>query len=501
MLGAASSVGGSDLKHRSGTPSLCQEAMLIRQEWRQREAIAESSFAVPICFAVASPVNIRAIAAAWQSVLRRHSLLRTTFSPTTRYCEGDRVRQLITFRRTGTFVPGLFRADIWGEPEVAVRQTRIDTRSVEDSIAAIEELANRTADTPATGDCPVVTLVSTASDLHFVLGTLSHLTADGWSFRLLQREYVLYYSLLAGGGALNIVEAASFDDFARAETKWALSQDASAHVRHWREQWDIAATHRVEYSRLPFAARIWDGKQPAIGTLRIALPDATAHVLRAYLATTGYSAHAVLRTAFMLALADRCGADGVSCWTNFANRRAPGAREIVGLVSTRYPLGFRVMPQTFDRACRFTNAQLVAGRTHEALPIQAFLLRTGLRTAESDARITFDSSWPASQSPNIDDVRARPVPLWASRHWIDVDVRFRYEGGTYVITASYKRSRYDEAGLKHVLDITQAVAAIGTTTPSIDVRTCVDIARGRCTLRDPGPERRDATSHRLSRIV
>jgi hypothetical protein len=139
-----------------------------------------------------------------------------------------------------------------------------------------------------------------------------------------------------------------------------------------------------------------------------------------------------------------------------------------------------VMSQTFDRACRFTNAQLVAGRTHEALPVQAFLLRSGLRIAESDARITFDSSWPPSPTPKTDAVRARPVPLWASRHWIDLDVRFRYESGTYVITASYKRNRYDEAGLRQLLHVTQQVAAIGAASPSIDVRTCVDIAGRRC---------------------
>jgi len=468
-----------DVEYRYGALSLDQEANLIRQELRRRSNAAIPTYCVPICFATDAPVDEPAIRGAWAALLRRHSLLRTTFSPTGRYCEEDRVRQLVAFQRTGAFVPGLFKSEVWDVPRLTLRHTRTDAHSEHDAIAQIAALATDWAATPATGQAPVLHVISTRSGLHYVVGILSHALADAWSFKLLQSEYARYYGLLVRKQRCDVQDATGFDQFAAAETVWALGSGALPHLRHWRTQWEIAEGHYVRYTTLPFAMATRGRAAAEIETLHITLDGEASHVVRRYLATSSYSAHAVFRTAFMLALSAATGVTDVACWANFANRRGPKSRGIVGPVATRYPLGFTIRAQSFHDACGYTNTQLVASRLFEALPTTAFLLRSGRRLPDTSTIITFDSGWITPEVKDHHPVQLRPVRLKAGRHWVDLDVRVRQEPRSFTITATFNGSKYLETGIRQLLHVVRHIVLTGCAAPMINVHRCLELAERR----------------------
>jgi hypothetical protein len=274
-------------------------------------------------FMIQGEFDVSAFAKAWQRVLDRHTILRTSFA-----WQGlDRMLQVV---HKEVKVP-LERQD-WRDIPAGEQQARFD------SLLTKERSRGFDLTVP-----PLLrlTILQIADDTYHILLNHHHALLDGWSIPLLFKEVFAFYDAFTRDQDLTLPPARPYRDY----IAWLQARDLAAAEAFWRKELDGLVTVT------------WNSTQPSssppAGASRPAEQDERLSThLTAALQALARQKHLTLGTliqgAWAILLSHHFQRDEVLFGVTVAGRPAelPGVMTMTGLFINTLPLRVHIAPQS-----------------------------------------------------------------------------------------------------------------------------------------------------------
>lgn len=179
----------------------------------------DSTYVIPSALRLRGPLQIPALAAAHNEVVRRHESLRTVFSRTP---DGRPVQHIVDDASLSLDVVDL-RGMSAGAVQTTVRR-----------LAMVE--AQRPFDL-AVGPLVRGTLLRLADEEHVALFSVHHIVTDGWSTALFVQEISALYATCAEGGPSLLVEPAlQYADYAVWQRDWLEGGALEIQLDYWKDR-------------------------------------------------------------------------------------------------------------------------------------------------------------------------------------------------------------------------------------------------------------------------
>jgi amino acid adenylation domain-containing protein len=187
-----------------------QQAMLIYSLY----APESQAYFEQVCYTYRGPLNISAFAAAWQRVIERHQILRTSFSTQ----DAERLSQFVHNEATLS----LQQHDWRGLP-ASEQESRRDRFLKADSDRGFD-----------LGIAPLirVALLQTDDDAFWIVVSNHHIILDGWSMSLVRGEVSQFYQHLVHDRETNLKDAPDFGSY----SQWLNQQDTQQAETFWRSE-------------------------------------------------------------------------------------------------------------------------------------------------------------------------------------------------------------------------------------------------------------------------
>ena len=293
-------------------------------------------------------LDVVALRAAWQSIVDRHTALRTSF-----HWEGlERPVQVV---HDGVAVPWV--DDDWRGLSEDAQRARWDAWLQEDLARGFD-----------VGVAPLLRLAlfRVADSEYLCAWSHHHLVLDGWCLGLILDELFAQYEARRVGRTRHEHPARPYGEF----VAWLRRQDREALSRYWRESLAGMEAPTAVPGILPATV----GQPPARPDRieRCALSDAETHALKATAAAHRVTIGTLVQGAWALVLARRSGSDDVVFGTTVSGRPPdlPGADAMLGLFINTVPVRVSV-PEDMTAAAWFAQLQVeqVAREAHASLAL------------------------------------------------------------------------------------------------------------------------------------
>ena len=262
---------------------------------------------IPAAFRLTGPLHLVALEQSLNEIVRRHEVLRTSFSNV----QGQPVQ---------TIAPTL-RLTL---PVVDLSSVPGTEREAEALRLAIEE-ARRPFEL---AQAPLLRarVLRLGEVEHNLLITMHHIISDGWSLDILFRELSTLYSAFSEGKPSPLPELPiHYVDFALWQRQWLQGEILENQLSYWKQQLNGAPS----LLELPS-----DRPRPAVQTFRgakqsLALPGVLTESLKALSRKEGVTLFMTLLAAFQTMLHRYTGQDDIVVGSPIANRNR---REVEGLI-------------------------------------------------------------------------------------------------------------------------------------------------------------------------
>ncbi|WP_254597648.1 condensation domain-containing protein, partial [Burkholderia ubonensis] len=326
--------------------SFAQERLWFLEQLQPGQAIYNMYDIVPWRGALAQDALERALAA----LLARHETLRTHFD-----VEDGHPVQIV-------------------EPAVALPLALTDLSALPagERAAAAQRLAIDEAARPFDlGAAPLLRLrvIRLAPDEHLLVLTIHHIISDGWSMRVLHREFSTLYAAYAAGLQAPLAPLPiQYADFVIWQRDWLAGDVLDRQLAFWRTQLDGAPSAPLD---LPCAR-----PRPAVPSYRGALHNfsldaATTRAVRAFAQREGATPFMVLLAAFKLLLARYSGQHDVVVGTPIANRTRVELEGLIGFFANTLVLRSRVDDaRGFRELLAAVRETTLAAYAHQDLPFE-----------------------------------------------------------------------------------------------------------------------------------
>jgi thioesterase domain-containing protein/acyl carrier protein len=179
-----------------------------------------SVYNIPVAFRLVGPLNVAALEQSIKEIVRRHEILRTTFS-----VQNGQAVQVISADQTLTLLV-------------------TDLRKFHESKRETEAqwLANEEAQEPfdlVQGPLLRVKLLCLAEEEHILLLTMHHIVSDGWSFNIFFRELTDIYEAFSTGKPSPLPDLPiQYADFAVWQLQWLQGEVLESQFSYWKQQMD-----------------------------------------------------------------------------------------------------------------------------------------------------------------------------------------------------------------------------------------------------------------------
>jgi hypothetical protein len=348
--------------------------------WRAGQAGQAPGYGVATAFRVTGPLDVDALRDSVEDIVRRHEMLRTTFS--TR--EGQPVQVV--------------------HPPAPIELPLIDLRGAPDAEAQADELvaaSQRTAFDLERGPLLRLALVQLGDDEHRLLRVSHHIISDHWAWRLFFDELaVLYEARLRGEPApLRDDPPPQYADFAVWERRWM--QPGAPRYRESLDWWRRAFTPAPEPMAFPFArAAPKDDAAVADAVFWWGLEPEVSEGLNRLGRETGSTYYVTRLAVFAAALARETGRDDIVLGAYVTTRRRAETQAMFGFFSnlTTFRMDLAGRP-TFRECLARVRAAVVETAPHTEVPYD----QLSARLAESGT--------PVPEIRTIFGVSDRPPPM------------------------------------------------------------------------------------------
>ncbi|UCE20069.1 MAG: amino acid adenylation domain-containing protein [Gemmatimonadota bacterium] len=261
---------------------------------------------IPRAFRVTGPLDVEALEHGLNEIIRRHEILRTTFS----HVDGEPVQ--IIAEAMPLKVSVIDMGDIETIPERKTKQLIIDE---------IQRPFNLSQ-----GPLLRANLLRLAEEEHILLLTIHHIVADGWSMGILYQELSTLYKAFVSKSPFSMPELPiQYVDFAVWQREWLQGEILETQLAYWRAQLKSAPPvleFPTDHPRSPTST--FRGARQSL-----VLSKTLGEALDALSQREGVTLFMTLLAAFTVLLHRYTGQDIIVVGTPIAGRNRP---EIEGLI-------------------------------------------------------------------------------------------------------------------------------------------------------------------------
>jgi amino acid adenylation domain-containing protein len=311
------------------------------------------AFAVTEITRLAGPLDIEVFRRSVNEIVRRHEVLRTTFTVT----DGEPMQ---------TIAPSL-------DLDVAVEDARMLPPA--DRLAHVTErvaVAQRQPWSLGTGPLIRAHVWHLADDDHVVLILVHHIVSDGWSKNLLIRELATLFRAFSEGKPSPLPELpVQYGDFAVWEHEWVRGAEAQAALEYWKRQMAGAPLLQLPTERPGRPVQSTTGFHR-----RVLIPADVKQALKALSQRENATLFMTLFAAFAVLLSRYSGQDDIVMGSPFANRRVREVEDVIGCFMNPVPLRADLSGNpTFRQFLGRVREVAVGAYAHQGTPFD-LLVRT-----------------------------------------------------------------------------------------------------------------------------
>ncbi|MEH2267248.1 MAG: amino acid adenylation domain-containing protein [Nostoc sp.] len=303
---------------------------------------------LPQTFHLVGQVNLSALEQSVNEIIRRHEVLRTTFT----FLDGQPV-QIIA-------------------PTVTVPLHRIDLRSLSDSQkdTEIKRLTIEECQRPFNlnhGPLVRTTLLQLGAEEYVLLLNIHHIVFDGWSVGTFFRELRLLYQAFVNGQPSPLAELPiQYADFALWQRQWLQGKVLSEQLDYWKQQ----------LADLPILQLPSDRPRPAIQTYRgtrqpLTLSKSLSETLTRFSQQEGVTLFMTLLAAFQTLLFRYTSSADIQVGSLIANRHHQEIESLIGFFVNTLVLrsDFSDSP-TFCQLLKQVREVTLEAYAHQDLPFE-----------------------------------------------------------------------------------------------------------------------------------
>ncbi len=308
-----------------------------------------SAYNLPTGVRLRGQLDVDALEATFNEIVRRHESLRTTFT----------VRDGQPVQVIGPAMPvelPLIDLSEWPEAEREQETARL-----------VQAEAQRPFDL-ATGPMLRTTLLRLSPQEHIVLLTMHHIVGDGWSMGVLVNEVAaLYRAFLAGEESPLAELSIQYADYAAWQREWLQGEVLERQLNYWKEQ----LTGTPALLELPA-----DYARPAVQSFRGASESFTlsAELTSGLLQLSrreGVTLYMTLLAAFQTLLHRYSGQEEICVGSPIANRTSVETEALIGFFINNLVLRGRFTNQlTFQELLQQSREVTLGAYAHQDLPFE-----------------------------------------------------------------------------------------------------------------------------------
>ncbi|HTZ02607.1 MAG TPA: condensation domain-containing protein [Xanthobacteraceae bacterium] len=359
--------------------------------WTLQQALPDLPFFnIVEMLRITADVDPEILQRAFDAVVRRHEIFRTTFA--------RRGRRLVQNIAADLVVP-LGVADLSGLPRA--RRERTAHRIIADQFLKSFDLAR--------GPLVRTQLVRFAARDHLLLVAMHQTLIDGWSSGVLAEELAVLYEAVAAGKPSPLPPLPrQFADFAAWQRQWRSHPEIAAQLDYWRAQLAPPLPQvTLAKARPRRAADDFDTAQ-----VEFAIPPRLAEALRRFARSEGGTLFMALVAGLLTLMQRSLGVDDLRVATNLANRNQPGTEGLIGPLVNTVILRARLDGDPSAReVLRRVRATTLAAYANQDLPFEAL--------SEALARRRIDPAGLARVMILLHNAALRPQPASAGRLTIE----------------------------------------------------------------------------------
>lgn len=413
-------------------------------------AARAGGYNMPEVLRLTGALDLRALAAAFDTVVARHEALRTVIGGT----EADPHQVVL--------------------PPEPVRIALHDLRDVRESDRAAEdaritrELAASRFDLAA-GQPLRVGVVRSGEDAWTLIVVMHHMLSDGWSRAVLFRELQEAYRA-ARAGELPDLPALScqFGDYAVWREERLAGDRGSRSAEFWRREF----AERVSAIDLAFDRPRPASRSGEAGVIRRVLPPALRDRVSQYARARGATPFSVLLAAWNVTLATFAGQRDVVVGTLMAGRDRPELESLIGYFVNTVPLRTTIGDRsTFAELVTRVHDKALAIHEHQEAPIEAIATAAGIDGA-SLFRVLVALQNHDHWRFTLDGLDVAPQPPVTPVAVTDLSILMRERADGLLVHVEYAADLLDAAAVDAFLD---HVAAVLTILPERDAEPLWDI--------------------------
>ncbi|MCE4056445.1 non-ribosomal peptide synthetase [Pseudomonas sp. Au-Pse12] len=353
-------------------------------------------------------LDVDAVRQAFESLMQRHSVLRTTYSEV----EGE------SWQHVHRQLPLAFAFDDLSLLPLAEREAIARQQ--------VQQQAGEPFDLIA-GPPMRVRLLRLEPQRYLLLMTLHHIVADHWSFGILPAEFVSLYHAHRTATASPLPEPAlHYVDFAVWQRQWLEGGELQRQLDYWRDV--LGDDHHL--TCLPASATVQPGKaaSPLCDLHEFDFSAAQSESLRAFASAQGVTLYMLLLAGFALVVGQRSDSSRVRLGTDIANRNHAGVEDLVGFFVNQLVLQISVEEQQcVSDLLQVTRSTVIGASDHQDLPFERLVeaLRVVRRAGRSPLfSIKFIYQESLDQPLSIDGLDVQPVAAGRAAAELDLVAEF-----------------------------------------------------------------------------
>ncbi len=440
-----------DVAARTAPVSIRQESIWFLEQMAPTGGIG----GIPCVFRATGDLDVRALTAAVNELVRRHEALRTVVRT-----DDTGVVQVIREHR---------------ELDLPVTDlTRLAGERLQASLERCLYQATRPEMDSAHGPLFTTSLVRTREDEWYVILVFHHLVFDGWSMAIAFEELQQGYAAARHGRPIELPEVTTqYRDFAEWERSREGTRALERQLDFWRDQFqDLPPALDLRGAR-PTA----DVNQGFGGSIESRLPSELVARLKALCDDMDCTLFTVLTAAFAVVLERYSGQQDLCIGTPMAGRLRREWESVIGLFVNPLPLRFDLSSDpTLHELLDQVRGVSLSAMMNQEVPLSRIVRevspsRSESRTAMFQVQISVQTGLlGADGSPlELAGLVNESVPVVFDRTMFDLDLIFAEgPGGTLEAIAIYGDQVFDRASAKTLL--TQIESLLGDFTRDVDQR-------------------------------
>lgn len=283
---------------------------------------------------IRGPLDVALLEAALGDVIARHPTLRTRLK-----LNAGQLLQIIAVSEPTVM------------PVVAVQGASQQART-ENAIDLLREQGRQPLDLTTGPPLRLLLLRLDATD-HMLCIYVHHAMCDGWSSRIIMRDFAAFYEARTQGRTATLAPSAlQYAEFAEWQIRTHESGGFATEIDYWRSELkNLPSPTELPVTRARKGNRDWSARSP-----QLALSADTLAALKAYARANKSSLFAVMLSAVAVLLHNRTGVNDLVIGVSTVNRRTQAEMQMVGCVTNLLPARIRL--------CGNLGFRDLVGQTH-----------------------------------------------------------------------------------------------------------------------------------------